>query len=946
MIDSAAIATGEYEDDDEFVILAVFDDDDTDDDMPGLLSKGDPDYPESDDENEIDRLLAREEVEQKPKIRVESILLAGGRRELDVKSPKWTSPAGIAKIDAALALEVDKLVKQKGALEILSLAESRKVVTVEPDRVVDSRLVMTSKIEIAEDGTNGDEVVKVRMTARGDKDPDVLSLVREGLTAAPTISSNGKMVGLQVIASKRWMIQLGDVEGAFLESHPIDRAAGPIYLRQPKRGLPGMELGQIFRVLIPLYGFNDACQSWWKRFSTYLVSAGWEMSRMDNCVFFLREGAELVGILIIHVDDIAVGGEGDTFLGKIADLRREFPFRKWKTWAGEFIGGQLTQDHETFAITLSQEAFAEKMCKAKVRSRGDPDTLASPEECRELKSLAGSGSWLAKESRPDLAVQVSQAQQCLPTPNLGQIRVANSIVRRAKQFKDMSLVLLPIPSDQIRLCMHSDAAFQNASKLGTQGGYIIAVTDGTLALGELAPWSPSAWKSYRLKRVVSSTLSGETQVFMDGLGHLEWLACMFAEALYSDFDLRRRSPFLERLGAQAVVDCKSLYDHLISPSSPSSLTDKRCAVDMIIAREALKRLGGTIRWGPTNLMLADALTKDAAEPTDLLRAAITHGRYQLANEPTVLASAAQQRERRKALGGEARERARDAVLKHQERKRLAQQQILQGEADPSSSTLFVSHDGQVPLQLGRDPDSLPGRESGRFGSSFAGAVQVQGALEDARLQEVQDQRGCSFVQLDTVNGLRPCTMWSGNDRPRVSPDAGCVRDLQLADGGSCDITDADRSRGDRTTLTGSTVPLLRCGGRVYLSGRGVEGAESAARGGVPGSARGHHGCGGDAVGRLSSVAEEAALDPGAPVWSERSSSRGVRSGGNRKRLSDGRRRAAQRRRSELAGQEWFEVESKRGASVMMDGEDNDVIGNTSGFLDFRFSSSTLKSATS
>jgi hypothetical protein len=31
---------------------------------------------------------------------------------------------------------------------------------------------------------------------------------------------------------------------------------------------------------------------------------------------------------------------------------------------------------------------------------------------------------------------------------------------------------------------------------------------------------------------------------------------------------------------------------------------------------------------------------------------------------------------------------------------------------------------------------------------------------------------------------------------------------------------------------------------------------------------------------------------------------------------------------------------------MMDGEDNDVMGNTSGFLGFRFSSSTLKSVTS
>ena len=54
----------------------------------------------------------------------------------------------------------------------------------------------------------------------------------------------------------------------------------------------------------------------------------------------------------------------------------------------------------------------------------------------------------------------------------------------------------------------------------------------------------------------------------------------------------------------------------------------------------------SVRWVPTELMLADALTKDQADPADLLRAALFQGRYQLSAEASVLARKKQLREMR------------------------------------------------------------------------------------------------------------------------------------------------------------------------------------------------------------------------------------------------------------------------------------------------------------
>eukprot|EP00959_Pyramimonas_sp_CCMP1952_P148942 3115920-Pyramimonas_sp.AAC.1 len=71
---------------------------------------------------------------------------------------------------------------------------------------------------------------------------------------------------------------------------------------------------------------------------------------------------------------------------------------------------------------------------------------------------------------------------------------------------------------------------------------------------ELSPWSPLVWKSYRLRRVTSSTLAAETQAQMDGLGHLEWISCLLLEGSDGEFCLRRRSEFLPKLAPIAVTD--------------------------------------------------------------------------------------------------------------------------------------------------------------------------------------------------------------------------------------------------------------------------------------------------------------------------------------------------------------------------------------------------------
>lgn len=150
---------------------------------------------------------------------------------------------------------------------------------------------------------------------------------------------------------------------------------------------------------------------------------------------------------------------------------------------------------------------------------------------------------------------------------------------------------------------------------------------------------------------------------MDGLGHLEWLLNMLCEALFPSFTLKHRQQWFSTFSVLGLVDCKSLYDHLVVSSGSTCIQDKRCAVDLVIARECYTRLGGCIRWAPTERQFADCLTKTKVEPADLVRAIMRACQYQISDEPEVLRQATAERERRNARTDEEKARAREYVLK-------------------------------------------------------------------------------------------------------------------------------------------------------------------------------------------------------------------------------------------------------------------------------------------
>ena len=554
-----------------------------------------------------------------------------------------------SKIDEGKQVEWNTLLNKPNVLRIHYGKAARNIKQQFSHRFIGSRFVLTRKP--LEEGQTVDPDnwttfdVKGRWCLQGHLDPDLDAKAMEGRLQSPTLNQLSRMTLMQIIASFGWDLELGDIKGAFLESGEIDAKYRPLYAHQPPGGVPGLPVDAVIEVIGNVYGQNDAPAAWHTTFDSEAQKIGWTPSKFDKCLYTLRDKGKLVGIMGVHVDDTALGGEGLVFRQAVQDLRKRFPYRKWRINSGEFCGAFYKQDVKTKKIEMSMSKFAEGLKAANIKKGTNPDTELQPFQVKQLRGINGSLNWLSSQSRPDLAAQTSLSQQAFPNPKIRHLRAANNVIRRARMFRNLPLSFEPIDPKDLTVVCHSDAAFANVGT-HTQAGYVIAFTEKCLQDGQEARWCPVTWRSYKLSRAVSSTLAAESQAFATASGTTEWLMLLLHEILEGPMNMRQCRDALHHRPPILVTDCKSLYDHLISPSAPTAIEDRRTSIDVVIIRESVRAMNAHVRWVPTSHMLADALTKDNGDPTDALRGCIRQSVYQISPESVVLQQQAQEKQAR------------------------------------------------------------------------------------------------------------------------------------------------------------------------------------------------------------------------------------------------------------------------------------------------------------
>ena len=165
---------------------------------------------------------------------------------------------------------------------------------------------------------------------------------------------------------------------------------------------------------------------------------------------------------------------------------------------------------------------------------------------------------MASQTRPDVSCQVSQLQQTLPQPTVAQVCASSMGVRRVHQHLDLGLKIKRVPVQNMILLVHVDASLNRGGLVGSQSGYICGVTDQLLLDGKSAPWSPLAWRSFKMSRTVPRSLGAEPQAMSVALGFTEWATLFLQELIHGSFDLRGAPAVIQERPPVCVTDCKSL----------------------------------------------------------------------------------------------------------------------------------------------------------------------------------------------------------------------------------------------------------------------------------------------------------------------------------------------------------------------------------------------------
>jgi hypothetical protein len=132
-----------------------------------------------------------------------------------------------------------------------------------------------------------------------------------------------------------------DVKSAFLNGVLEEE----VYARQP----PGFESEKyprrVYKLRKALYGLKQVPRAWYGRLRGFLFERDFEMGKVDQTLFLLRQGRDIL-IVQVYMDDIVFGGSSNSLFARFADdMSKEFEM----SMMGElqfFLGLQIKESKE------------------------------------------------------------------------------------------------------------------------------------------------------------------------------------------------------------------------------------------------------------------------------------------------------------------------------------------------------------------------------------------------------------------------------------------------------------------------------------------------------------------------------------------------------------------------------------------------------------------------
>ena len=436
-----------------------------------------------------------------------------------------------------------------------------------------------------------DGTVKCRLVGRGYEEN--AESIR---TDSPTCSRDTLRVLMSIVVGIGWTIQHIDVESAFLQGKQLDRE---VYIRPPLEA----ETNVLWKLNKCLYGLKDAPRMWFVELSETLESFGMEVSLYDESFLFWRKEGKLHGVMGVHVDDFLNGGSKE-FQKKILQPLKE-KFTLSMEVEGNFLYTGLEINQKRDCLELSQNAYIHELMNIHIsRERANDNKLPITKmEYKELRSVCGQLLWVSSQTRPDIAYQTCVASNSTSAATIGDLKNVNKAMNYMKK-NPLTLIYPKLDLNDLNIVVFCDAAYANLRDGSSQGAHLVFLASRN---GKVCPL---AWQSKKIKRLVKSSLSGESWAMIEAVESAELLKAMIQEITQ-----------VPDIPIVCMTDCNSLYNEL---HTSNTIEDKGLRVPIGGLRRKVKNNEFTVKWITKDLQLADPLTK-AGAPNKELRGVLATG---------------------------------------------------------------------------------------------------------------------------------------------------------------------------------------------------------------------------------------------------------------------------------------------------------------------------------
>ena len=158
---------------------------------------------------------------------------------------------------------------------------------------------------------------------------------------------------------------------AFLQGRKIERN---VYVKPPEEAATD---GKVWRLRKAAYGLVDAARNWYLSVKDTLLQLGCVQSNLDKAVFRYYHEGELLGAIVLHVDDFMFAGTKLFHENVTEKVITKFKVGLRKTDVFKYVG--LNIRRESDVIILLQDEYVKELQLFEIDSFEDDRELSSDE---------------------------------------------------------------------------------------------------------------------------------------------------------------------------------------------------------------------------------------------------------------------------------------------------------------------------------------------------------------------------------------------------------------------------------------------------------------------------------------------------------------------------------------------------------------------------------------